>query len=54
MQIVNHKPAARGVSQLMYVGDDQAVEHATGGLSTPVKLAIAGALAWWLLFRRRR
>lgn len=51
MQVVQHKPAARGVNQLMYVGDDQAVESATA-LSLPVKLAIAAAVAW-LLFGRR-
>jgi hypothetical protein len=28
MQIEYHKPAARGVATLMYVGDDQAVERA--------------------------
>lgn len=50
MQIINHKPAARGVNQLMYVGDDQAVEQ-TSSLSTPVKIAlVAGAL--WLLFHK--
>lgn len=52
MQITHHKPAARGVSQLMYVGDDQAVESATAPLSLPVKLAIAAVLGW-LLFSRR-
>jgi hypothetical protein len=49
MQIVHHKPAARGVSQLMYVGDDQAVEGVTTSLSMPVKVAIAVALGWLLL-----
>jgi len=52
MQITHHKPAARGVSQLMYVGDDQAVEGATAPLSLPVKLAIAAGVAW-LLFGRK-
>jgi hypothetical protein len=33
----------------MYVGDDQAVEGATGALSIPVKVAIA-VLVGWLLF----
>jgi hypothetical protein len=49
MEIVHHKPAARGVSQLMYVGDDQAVEGATLALSTPVKIALAVVLGWLLL-----
>lgn len=52
MQIVHHKPAAKGVSQLMYVGDDQAVEGATSAMSLPVKVAIVAALGW-LLFRGR-
>lgn len=50
MQIVNHKPAARGVSQLMYVGDDQAADPAP--VSLPVKLAIAVGILW-LLFGRK-
>jgi hypothetical protein len=52
MQIVHHKPAARGVNQLMYVGDDQAVEGATSTMSLPVKTAIVAVIGW-LLFRRR-
>lgn len=52
MQIVHHKPAARGVSQLMYVGDDQAVEGATAVLSMPVKVAIVVALGWLMLRRK--
>jgi hypothetical protein len=51
MQIVHHKPAARGVNQLMYVGDDQAVEGATS-MSLPVKLAIAAVIAWLVLGKR--
>lgn len=47
MQIVNHKPAARGVSQLMYVGDTE-----SPALSTPIKVALVLAVGW-LLFRRR-
>lgn len=48
MKVVHHKPAARGVSQLMYVGDDAAVEHATG-MSTGSKLAIAALILIILL-----
>lgn len=50
MRITHHKPAARGVNQLMYVGDDQAVENAVSVL-TPVKIAVLVAVGW-LLFGR--
>lgn len=49
--MINHPPAARGVNQLMYVGDDQV--EATSSISTPLKLAVL-AVAAWLLFGRRR
>jgi len=53
MNVSHHKPAARGVNQLMYVGDDAAIESATAsGWSTPVKVALAAALAYLLLGRR--
>jgi hypothetical protein len=52
MQVIQHKPVARGVTQLMYVGDDQAVEQATG-VSLPVKVGVVLVLGW-LLFARRR
>ncbi len=54
MKITYHKPAARGVDQLMYVGDDAAVESATGALSLsmPVKVAIAAVAAWLLFWRK--
>lgn len=53
MRLQHHKPAARGVSQLMYVGDDgTSAERATGNLSMPTKLAI-GALVVWLLLGAR-
>ena len=51
MQVVHHKPAARGVTQLMYVGDDQAVEGAIA-LDLPVKIGAIAFLAW-LVFRRK-
>ena len=51
MQITHHKPAARGVSQLMYVGDDQALETATT-IPWPLKAALALGITW-LIFRRR-
>lgn len=56
MQIVHHKPAARGVSQLMYVGDAEYADYPWGSelppsWRTPVKLiAVLGVC--WLLFRR--
>lgn len=49
MQIIQHKPAARGVNQLMYVGD----ADVSSGLSTGAKIAIAIALGWLLLRKRR-
>jgi hypothetical protein len=33
MRIVRHRPITRGVTELMYVGDDQAVENATKTVS---------------------
>jgi hypothetical protein len=51
MRVVNHRPAARGVSQLMYVGDDHAVESAVS-VSTPVKIAVVIVIAWLVLGRR--
>lgn len=49
MQIERHRPVARGVNQLMYVGDDQAVESAVRMPSPLVLVAIAAA---WLLWGR--
>jgi len=46
VKIVTHKPAARGVSQLMYVGDTP-----IGGAS-PLVIAAALAVGVWLLFGR--
>lgn len=51
MDIIQHKPVARGVNQLMYVGDDQATEGSYS-LTLPVKVVIALAAAW-LLFGKR-
>ncbi len=39
MQIEYHKPAARGVATLMYVGDDQAVERAVAA-PTPLEMGL--------------
>jgi hypothetical protein len=47
VQIVHHKPAARGVSQLMYVGDADLPT-----LPIQIKVAIAIAIGWFLLRRR--
>lgn len=46
MKIERHKPAARGVNQLMYVGDDQAPEQATGSLPGVAKIALVVVGAW--------
>ena len=48
MQITRHKPAVRGVSQLMYVGDvdDRPMVINVG------PLAIAALLAWLILRKR--
>jgi len=43
--IIEHKPRSRGVTQLMYVGDDQAVEGATG-MNKPLVAAAIGCLAY--------
>jgi uncharacterized protein (TIGR03382 family) len=51
MAHTNHAPAARGVSQLMYVGDDQAT--APSKLPTALTVAIVLAIGWWLVGRRR-
>lgn len=51
MAVTHHKPTVRGVSQLMYVGDDQAVENAIT-LPVPVKIAIGIAIGWFLFGRR--
>jgi hypothetical protein len=53
--IVENKPAyvRRGVTQLMYVGDDDAVEQATTrkfeGLGTAAKVLGVGIAVLWLL-----
>ncbi len=46
MRVTYHKPAARGVSQLMYVGDDEA----TAGPAWPkaVQYAVIGLLGWMM------
>jgi hypothetical protein len=46
VKIVTHKPAARGVSQLMYVGD------APAGGTSPLVIAAAIVVGAWLLFGR--
>lgn len=52
MRIHHHKPAARGVSQLMYVGDDGMAAENSTGMSTPIKLALAAVAIWMLLGAR--
>ena len=49
MKIERHKAAAREVSQLMYVGDDQAPEQAAGSLPGVAKVAIVAVAAWLIL-----
>lgn len=53
---MRHKPFARGVSHLMYVGDDEAVETATAGEKTlardAAELAIGG-IALYEAFKNR-
>lgn len=51
MQITHHKPVVRGVSQLMYVGDDQAVEQAIRPLPAALKVGLALLVGWWVLTR---
>jgi len=45
MRVVKHKPAARGVSQLMYVGDADVAP----AIPSIVKVAAVLAAAWLLL-----
>lgn len=47
MHLVKHKPAARGVSHLMYVGDAEVAPS----IPTVVKVAIACVVAWFV-FRK--
>ena len=42
MQIVRHRPITRGVTELMYVGDDEAVEKATSHRTAWALLAASG------------
>lgn len=44
MQVIQHRPAARGVSQLMYVGDAE-----YSARPSLIGLAIAAAASWLLL-----
>lgn len=50
MQITRHRPAASGVNQLMYVGDDAATAPAAGVSLTTLTIVVLGA---WLLLGRR-
>lgn len=50
MQVTHHRPAARGVNQLMYVGDDAATAPTPWISLTTVALVVVGA---WLLFGRK-
>lgn len=46
MNVPRHKPVARGVADLMYVGD---VPVEQPGLPLVAKIGIGLAVAWWLL-----
>jgi hypothetical protein len=50
MQIVHHAPVARGVSQLMYVGD--VVDPP--GIPLAVKIAAVLAVGWLLFVRKTK
>ena len=54
MKVETSPPAARGVNQLMYVGDDQA--SAATHIASPSVLVAIGAIALvgWLVFGGRR
>ena len=45
VQIVKHKPVTRGVTELMYVGDDEAIEKSTAISPPRMAMAAAGLLA---------
>jgi len=49
MQIIHHAPAARGVNQLMYVGD----VAEPPAIPVAVKIAVVLAVGWLVLRRRR-
>lgn len=55
MRINYHRPTSKGVTQLMYVGDDGDGLGAIGGFPTgPVWYWLAGAFAiGWLLGKKR-
>jgi len=55
MQITKTRPFASGVTRLMYVGDDDAVEHALGMTAderTWLVIFLAGVGVGWLLSRK--
>lgn len=52
MQITYTKPAERGVTTLMYVGDDQSVEKATGSTPSSLELLLGAAAAYFALEAR--
>lgn len=53
MQITYNRPADRGVTQLMYVGDDDAVDKAMQGIKTRnVLIALGLAVAALVVFSR--
>jgi hypothetical protein len=53
MKIVHHKPYARGVSQLMYVGDSEAVDKALIEKKV-IGLGLAAFVLWLLVTEKPR
>lgn len=52
---ISYKPQGdRGVTQLMYVGDDDAVEKATAGPSKLLLVAGAAVAAYLIFFEKRK
>jgi LPXTG-motif cell wall-anchored protein len=51
MTVVKHAPAARGVNQLMYVGD---AETGASNSTTVIVLGLAAIAGWWFWGRKKR
>lgn len=53
MKIVRHRPITRGVTELMYVGDDDAVDKATANMVAAKSLVIGAGVLIWALGKKR-